>query len=121
MMGRSPPVHVGQLSLHLVQPEDVIEWSERDIQILQEGILFDALRSVLDRRNGQRTREELWSWIDSDAIHPFSFRVCASSVGADPDELREAFHMMAERALRQNDPTAFSKAVGALRNARSAA
>ncbi len=91
----------GQLSLSFPvnqESADRISWTDDDIRMLREAVLHDALSSVLDARNRDVLRGELWEWIKSDALLPFSFNTCAIAVGADPDDLRGAFERMVARA-----------------------
>lgn len=76
--------------------EDIIAWEEEDKDALREMVLWDALQTLLDGRTGQRTRDELWRWILTDA-GPFSFDACARTVGVDPHALRVAFGRFVER------------------------
>jgi hypothetical protein len=75
-------------------------WTDEDISILREEVLRDALCAVLDGRNGEAQRRELWEWIDNDQLLPFSFRACAAAVGVDPNELRAALKRMVARATK---------------------
>lgn len=75
-------------------------WTDEDIRILREEVLHDALPAVLDSRNGEAQRRELWEWIDNDQLLPFSFRACAAAVGVDPNELRAALKRMVARATK---------------------
>lgn len=75
-------------------------WTDEDIRILREEVLRDALRAVLDGRNGEVQQRELWEWIDNDQLLPFSFRACATAVGVDPNELRAALKRMVARVTK---------------------
>lgn len=102
---RSLP-HPDQLQLPLfvatagADAEELLEWSEAEVASLREAILMDALRTILGFRGRSMWREEAWEWIEDDRVHPFSFRVCAETVGVDPDDLRVSFARLVERSDR---------------------
>lgn len=85
------------LDLPLGAGEEEYVWAEEDIETLREGVLSDALRTILDDRNGEALRSEIWEWIYSDEPLPFSFNVCARTAGVDPEELRATFERMVAR------------------------
>lgn len=85
------------LALPLGPDEEKYIWTDSDIQILREEVLHDALRAALDGRNSDSLRSEIWEWIYSNELLPFSFRACAMAVGVDPEELRDTFDRMAAR------------------------
>lgn len=85
------------LELPLSPDDEDYVWTDHDIQILREEVLCDALRAAVDGRNGDAFRDEIWEWIYSGELLPFSFRACAMAVGADPEELRANFEQMAAR------------------------
>tara|TARA_R110001583_G_scaffold42134_12_gene134004 strand:- start:1701 stop:2183 length:483 start_codon:yes stop_codon:yes gene_type:complete len=66
-------------------------WTDNEILALREGMLLDRIRTLLDFRNGLETRLEIWEWIHSDEIAPFSFRPCVEACCnfVDHVELRE--------------------------------
>lgn len=109
---RSLP-HPGQLELPLfvatagADVEKLLEWSEAEIASLREAILMDALRTILGFRGRSVWREEAWEWIEDGRVHPFSFRVCAEAVGADPDDLRVSFARLVERSDRASEADVF--------------
>lgn len=78
------------LELWLGVSEDYVpEWSDQDILALQEGVLLDAVKTVLWPREAESWKETK-DWIADDRIHPFAFRVCCAAIPVDdPDELRE--------------------------------
>jgi hypothetical protein len=80
--------------------EELIDWSDQEISALREAILLDALRTILGFRGRVVWREEAWAWIEAEDPHPFSFRVCAQAVGADPDDLRVSFARLVARSSR---------------------
>jgi len=55
------------------------QWTDNEILALREGMLLDRIRTLLDFRNGLKTRLEIWDWIHSDEISPFSFRICVEA------------------------------------------
>lgn len=88
-----------QLALPLAYPgfEDLV-WDDAAVGQLREGLLADAFRQILDGRVGPAAKARIREWIESDAIAPFSFRVCAEASGLDPAALRATFHRTVERA-----------------------
>jgi hypothetical protein len=88
-----------QLALPMSYPgfEDIV-WDDEAIGQLRESLLADALREILDSRIGPVAKARIREWMESDAIAPFSFRVCAEASGLDPAALRETFHRTVERA-----------------------
>jgi len=72
-------------------------WTDQDLLSLFETILVETMAAAVGGRSCSRTRAEAWKWIDSNDEEPFSFRVCATALGADPDELRAMFRRQAAR------------------------
>jgi len=64
-------------------------WTDEAIARLRQGLLEDALRQLARPRTPDRDRQTLLAWVLSDAIHPFSFRICAMASGCDADALRD--------------------------------
>ena len=101
--GDDEPRYAVQFELLLRLPDEIrpgqaIEWTEEEIACLREGLLQYSLQVILDGRNSQDTKSEIWLWVESDSCHPFSFSVCAVESGVDPDELRASFrHMVRKR------------------------
>lgn len=75
------------------------QWTDNEILALREGMLIDRIRTLLDFRNGLETRSEIWRWIHSDEVAPFSFRVCveACSDFIDYAEWRDELVNLIER------------------------
>ena len=63
-------------------------WTDAAIARLRQAILDDALGRLSRQRIRNQDRRALMSWVLSDALHPFSFRVCAAAGGYDADVLR---------------------------------
>ena len=105
---RSLP-HPDQLELPLfvavagANYDEFSDWSVQEIASLREAVLMDALRTVLGFRGRSVWRGEAWAWMEADDVHPFSFRVCAESVGADPDDLRVSFARLVERSSKASE------------------
>ncbi|TDX26776.1 hypothetical protein DFO67_11541 [Modicisalibacter xianhensis] len=74
-----------------------IEWTEEDILKMRSRLLHDSLQQLADRRNGEKTREEIAAWVASNAIEPFSFVVCASECGYRVKELRDKLNYLLAR------------------------
>jgi hypothetical protein len=55
-------------------------WTRDDILTLQYYMLHKHINYVLDRRTGNSTAQEAWSWILSDSKNPFSFITCIQSL-----------------------------------------
>lgn len=72
-------------------------WSDSDIETLREGLLRDALQTILDGRAAERTRQALWGWLMSDALEPFSFRMCCQAVEVNWEEMRDTFITLSKR------------------------
>ena len=64
-------------------------WTDEAVARLRQRLLDDALQRLSRRRRPTQNRQALMAWVLSDAIHPFSFRVCASASGYDADALRD--------------------------------
>ena len=64
-------------------------WTNEDVARLRQRLLEDALRRLSRRRATNENIRALMAWVLSDAIHPFSFRVCATASGYDADALRD--------------------------------
>lgn len=86
-----------------VQPQQS-RWSEFGIEQLRQGLLKDAMLTVVGQqgRTSAKARSESWRWIMAEEESPFSFNVCARSVGADPGILRRNFIRM---VMRRNGTT----------------
>ena len=64
-------------------------WTNEDVARLRRRLLEDALQRLSQRRTTGEHRRALMAWVLSNAIHPFSFRVCAAAAGYDADALRD--------------------------------
>ena len=64
-------------------------WTDEAIARLRQRLLDDALIRLSRPSTSERTRQALLAWVLCDAIHPFSFRVCAAASGCDADTLRD--------------------------------
>ena len=64
-------------------------WTDEAVARLRRRLLDDALQRVSRRRTTSENRRVLMAWVLSDAIDPFSFRVCAAASGYDADALRD--------------------------------
>jgi len=65
------------------------QWTDAAVDRLRQRLLDDALRRLSRRRTPTRDRQSLMDWVLSDAITPFSFRICAAASGYDADTLRD--------------------------------
>jgi hypothetical protein len=65
------------------------QWTDAAVARLRQRLLEDALRRLSRRQTTSENRRALMAWVLSDAIHPFSFRVCAAASGYDADVLRD--------------------------------
>lgn len=66
-----------------------IEWTEEYIEDLRYYILVETLHLLGDGRASAKAVKEAWEWVLSDAIEPFSFRVCCEENGYRHTLLRE--------------------------------
>jgi hypothetical protein len=64
-------------------------WTDEDVARLRLRLLDDALLRLSRGRTTSENRRALMAWVLSDAIHPFSFQVCAAECGYDADALRD--------------------------------
>jgi hypothetical protein len=64
-------------------------WTDEAVARLRQSLLDDALKRLSRRRTPTQDRQALMAWVLSDAIYPFSFRVCAAASGYDADALRD--------------------------------
>ena len=81
------------------RPSGPVRWNVAAIAHLRAAVLSDALGRLRRTRADTATHREIRAWLLSDAIHPFSFVVCAGSCGCDPQVLRDG----ALGALAPND------------------
>jgi hypothetical protein len=79
-------------------------WTDEAIARLRQRLLDDALIRLSRPSTSERTRQALLAWVLCDAIHPFSFRVCAAASGCDADALRDNLLRLLGADARQNDP-----------------
>jgi hypothetical protein len=80
-------------------------WTEAAVGQLRRGLLDDALTRLARARTFDRNRRALMAWVLSDAIHPFSFRVCALASGYDADTLSEGVLCQQAPEATTTDPT----------------
>ena len=71
------------------RPSGPVRWNVAAIAHLRAAVLSDALGRLRRTRADTATHREIRAWLLSDAIHPFSFVVCAGSCGCDPQVLRD--------------------------------
>ena len=69
-------------------------WTDEAVARLRQRLLDDALQRLSRGRTTNEKRRALMAWVLSDAIHPFSFRVCAAASGYDADALRDGVHRL---------------------------
>ena len=65
------------------------QWTDAAVARLRQRLLEDALGRLSRRQTTSENRRALMAWVLSDAIHPFSFRVCAAASGYDAEALRD--------------------------------
>lgn len=98
----TPETALLQLDLLLqAWDQETITWSDADIATLREGLLRDALQTILDGRAAERTRQTLWEWLMSDTLEPFSFRTCCQAVDVHWEEMRESFVTLSKRHAKR--------------------
>lgn len=85
IFGPYEPVNTAQI----IPFKPKVEWDESAITDLREGLLCNTLRSLVDGRTGVATKDESMAWLMSNDIDPFSFVVCCSELGYNPETLRE--------------------------------
>ena len=66
----------------------VQEWSDDDVLTLRERLLMETLKAVASPGRNAENRAQALQWLQSDEIHPFSFVVCAQSMGVEPEDVR---------------------------------
>jgi len=71
------------------RPSGPVRWNVAAIAHLRAAVLTDALARLRRTRADTATHREIRAWLLSDAVHPFSFVVCAGSCGCDPQVLRD--------------------------------
>lgn len=76
--GRGRPAEVNSNGYH---------WTKEIIIALRVSLLHSTLDSLADPRFNH---DEHLEWIKSDEVGPFTFSVCCSAAGYDPDALRDA-------------------------------
>jgi len=64
-------------------------WTDEEVARLRRRLLENALQRLSQRQITGEHRRALMAWVLSDAIHPFSFRICAAASGYDADALRD--------------------------------
>jgi hypothetical protein len=79
-------------------------WTEVAVGQLRRGLLDDALTRLARARTSDRNRRALLAGVLSDAIHPFSFRVCAVASGYDADTLRDGVLRLLGPEAATEDP-----------------
>lgn len=66
-------------------------WTDAGIDELKEGLMIESIRGLLDKRCSDKTWIDIYSWMVSDDLHPFSFKHISSHVmGADHERYRTA-------------------------------
>lgn len=81
--------------LEAIRPAD--EFSDEFIDWLRGYMLTSAFRQVTHSQVSAANRAELMAWIESDALHPFSFSICCMAMEADPEHVRHGLF----RVMRQ--------------------
>lgn len=67
-----------------------VVWTDDDIDVLREKLLFEACSVFLDNRAALSTQKDRWAWVMSEVLSPFSFKVCISAAGVDCERFRES-------------------------------
>ena len=69
--------------------DDVIEWTDEDIDMLRAFVFEKTLYPLQDSRASLAARTDSVEWLMDDSMHPFSYIVCCGVMGVDPYEFRE--------------------------------
>lgn len=72
--------------LEAIRPDD--EFSDDFVDWLRGYLITATFRQVIHPQVSAANRAELMEWIESDALHPFSFTVCCMAMEADPEHVR---------------------------------
>lgn len=67
--------------------ETKFSWSDSDISLLCEGVLWDAVYSLLTTKCGNGLREDAVKWLLSTPLIPFSFRHCCMEMQVNPERM----------------------------------
>lgn len=87
---------------NLMELKKPTRWTEANVEMLRSKLLVTTVREIADRRTSKKVVTEVWDWILSDEVHPFSFRVCCESSDLDPLKMREALTSL-YRTLSRRD------------------
>jgi hypothetical protein len=87
---------------NLIELKKPTRWTEANVEMLRSKLLVTTVREIADRRTSKKVVTEVWDWILSDEVHPFSFRVCCESSDLDPLKMREALTSL-YRTLSRRD------------------
>ena len=68
---------------NLMELKKPTRWTEANVEMLRSKLLVTTVREIADRRTSKKVVTEVWDWILSDEVHPFSFRVCCESSDLD--------------------------------------
>jgi hypothetical protein len=71
------------------RPPGPVRWNDAAVTQLRAAVLTDSLGRLRRCATESATHREILTWLRSDAVHPFSFVVCARSCGCDPRALRD--------------------------------
>lgn len=85
------------------------KWSDEDIHSICQGVMNDALFSLIHPKSGNSARDEAIEWLFNDEIYPFSFTHCCLEAGVSPGDLRERIYgelLYARRLYRKTDAAA---------------
>ena len=74
-------------------------WSDDDIYQLRKAMLHESLHLLAHSRLSPERREELNEWLESNAVEPFSFVVCATECGYHAENLRERLHRVLAQVM----------------------
>lgn len=65
-------------------------WTDEDVALMEQEILFSTINVLLDYRSGIQSRDEAYAWLMNDDFAPFSYRACVSSTGARAEAFRSS-------------------------------
>ncbi len=74
-----------QIEMFMFPSERVI-WTDQDVLVLRESLLYEALEVIRDLRKSKSMRDDAWSWLFAiDDSSPLSAQACAQCTGYNID------------------------------------
>lgn len=72
-------------------------WTDEEVSKLRVQLLNHSLHLLTDGRASYKAKKEIFEWVMSDDIHPFSFFICCEEGSYNPLKVRAGIKFMLRR------------------------